>query len=135
MNQADFAGELYSHGKVEEKIWGHVVHVFHNDLAAISYLRVKSGTYCSTHYHKHRYNQFTVVRGKITVEIFKPNKQVEAAFLVPGQTFIVRPQVAHRFVVIESGVVVETYWCDIGGSKRVSIEDIVRLEPGGTLDA
>jgi len=120
---------------IEEKCWGRVAHLFHQeDHAAVSYLEVKAGYRCSRHYHKWRANQFSVVSGCIIVETWDVFGNKYATKLQQGQSLAVPSGVEHRFRVLEDGVVIEVYWMDtIGGF--VSLDDIIRFDEGGLDDA
>lgn len=130
----------------EEKDWGIVEHVFQSSDAAISYLQIRANTFCSIHRHRHRYNQFTVIRGTLHVsdfgdgetpelpgynptQLYIPEKTIK---LERGDSFIVPPDVWHQFVAYVECHVVETYWTI--DNSPVDIDDIDRRTRGGSLD-
>ncbi len=119
----------------EEKVWGSVCHIFQSGQAAVSYLKVNAGFQCSKHKHEQRANQFTVISGKIVVEIWAKRDGtgmlLSSESLQTGESIMVPSTYYHRFRVIESGEVVEIYWGDRGGA--VHIDDIVRLDEGGPI--
>lgn len=115
--------------KMEEKVWGRVLHTFVSEHAAVSYLEVKEGFRCSRHCHKERANLFAVVDGRIVVEEWV-DVGVRRHDLIGGMIHVVPSGVLHRFRVIESGHVVEVYWPDRPGGK-VRMDDIKRLDIGG----
>jgi len=126
----------------EEKNWGRVMHVFASDEVATSCLKVESGQCCSRHYHAQRANMFAVVDGVIAIEEWQYSwkirggeestewKLIKLLRLSKGMSHTVPSGVWHRFRVIESGTIVETYWCDMKGG-HLSHEDIVRDTIGG----
>ena len=116
----------------EQKVWGTVQHIFGNEHAGVSCLVVKLGYRCSIHYHEHRGNLFTVLEGRIVVELFDSGGMiVDSAVLGPGNTLAVPALVTHRFRVLQSGRVVEVYWADRGPVRQ---DDIVRQDEGGEDD-
>jgi mannose-6-phosphate isomerase-like protein (cupin superfamily) len=119
----------------EEKCWGKVYHIFSDPHAAVSVLEVKKGFQCSIHKHEERANQFTVQEGEILVEIWASD-DTEGWFspyhLKPGMTLVVPSGKWHRFIVLESGRLVEVYWPDEGGVCRM--DDIIRRDLGGSTD-
>lgn len=119
----------------EIKCWGSVIHVFASDHAAISCLWVEAGHQCSRHYHVDRANQFTVMSGCIEVEEWDIMGDMITTVLSAGGTHAVPSGRIHRFRVLESGQVVEVYWCDFvnGNEKKVRLDDIVRLDEGGPI--
>jgi mannose-6-phosphate isomerase-like protein (cupin superfamily) len=113
----------------ETKVWGSVRHLFDGPVS-VSVLRVEAGAYCSTHYHRHRFNHFLVVSGALDVVIFNEKLEEIKRVRVPAKSsFAVSTEVIHRFEVIESGHVVETYWTKDGQDTR--LDDIARLAEGG----
>jgi len=120
----------------EAKAWGRVRHLFHTDLAAISYLETQAGYSCSLHRHRERANLFHVVSGKLIVEQFDQPHGSESLRLTNrwrltvGETFVVPSGVYHRFCVHEDAHVIEVYWPDRPGGK-VRLDDIDRMTEGG----
>jgi len=125
----------------EEKCWGKVLHAFHSPDVALSYLEVEAGWQCSTHKHADRINAFVVLSGEIKIDWWgrhEPKGNPSSVIILPsnamGNYCIVPAGVWHRFRVIRSGKVVEIYWPRISGA-RVRLDDIVRLDIGGRIDA
>lgn len=103
--------------------------MFDNANAAVSVLHVEKGGYSSRHFHRERINRFIVVSGEILVETYSTPERLETRnALTAGDVLDVQPNVIHRFSVVESGIVVEVYW----PSAHLSLEDIVRLDEGGS---
>lgn len=122
----------------EDKCWGTVSH---HKVAGIqtSILSVTRDFRCSNHRHIHRHNRFYVITGKIAVVQIDPDlgagdaSVVDVDFVYPGEYLDIPPGVWHRFEVIHSGHVVETYWTTDG--TEVDINDIERLDEGGPIDS
>tara|TARA_R100000005_G_C4985365_1_gene193851 strand:+ start:1111 stop:1551 length:441 start_codon:yes stop_codon:yes gene_type:complete len=121
--------------KHEKKCWGEVVHMFCDQGAAVSHLKVKRGTRCSRHYHEDRANAFYVISGKVVIEEwdttitnYDPSLKT-LKILNAGDHYTVPSTVIHRFRVLEDGEMVEVYWPDRGGTCRA--DDICRLDVGG----
>ena len=119
----------------ETKIWGTVRHLFDDD-ASVSILRVNAGFCCSRHYHIHRWNRFDVIRGCIAVIMYGMNLNgdlivMSRQVLRASEGYPVPPDIIHRFEVIESGIVVETYWTTDG--SPVQADDIKRIDVGSKL--
>lgn len=119
----------------EDKVWGEVTHSLTPD-AMTSILRVNAGFRCSSHCHVHRWNQFQVIHGKIRILVGKKSPldtfvETYQTILGPNMMVQISPGDYHRFEVIESGVIVETYWTMPG--QDLSMHDIVRLDEGGRI--
>lgn len=103
--------------------------MFDNANAAVSVLHVEKGGYSSRHFHRERINRFIVVSGCIAVVTYSlAIEELTRNWLHAGDVMDVPPNVVHRFEVVESGIVVEVYW----PSAHLSLEDIVRLDEGGS---
>ena len=119
----------------EAKVWGSVIHLFDNSVS-VSILRVEAGHCCSRHWHAKRWNRFEVIRGCIDVIIYSLNADgdlivISRQRLRAADGYPVPPNMIHRFEVVESGVVVETYWTTDGSD--VCQDDIHRIDEGGRL--
>ena len=119
----------------ENKVWGVANHLC-VDGAMTSIPSVKEGFRCSNHKHEHRFNKFHIVSGHVRVLISNVQEVEDGRLLCltsydlkPGACLTVEPGYWHRFEVIESGVVVETYWTTDG--SPVDPYDIIRLDQGG----
>lgn len=117
----------------EKKVWGRVAHAFSDDEAAVSVLFLDAGFRCSRHRHRERHNHFFVVSGEITIEEWSSPEypSSRATQLQKGMSYTVPTGVWHRFTVEQSGVVVEVYYPDCGGTVR--LDDIERLDEGGAV--
>lgn len=119
---------------VEEKVWGRVAHVF-VDNYMVSVLEVVKGFRCSKHSHRHRHNVFEVISGALKIVCIKPGVDCtkDEYIVLPGKAFFVEPGIVHWFEVIESGVVVEKYYCTDG--TQPDVNDIDRIGVGGPIDS
>ena len=119
--------------KKETKIWGTVIHSRPTDDIMVTHLDVNKGFRCSKHKHEHRFNHFIVISGRLFIEAWLsgPMKEPTKILVGPGEEVTVAPNTFHRFLVEESGKVIEVYW-----SKKpdLSFEDIVRLDVGGKIE-
>lgn len=120
----------------EEKVWGRVVHQVTLKVIT-SILEVKAGFRCSIHLHRHRWNRFHVMDGCIRV-IRSDGEIADGSYLDLDETLVrsgqvvdIHPDQLHRFEVVESGTVVETYWTTDG--TNVDLDDIERLDEGGPI--
>lgn len=122
----------------ESKVWGFVDHLFNDAHAAVSLLQTVRWTCCSIHKHEERFNSFTVLEGRLVVELFgsedgpKPDPDQRIELTVDNPTLIVEPGVWHRFVVVEGGRVVEVYWPRANGAVRS--DDIQRWTTGSRFN-
>lgn len=107
------------------------MHVFCSPHAAVSYLQVEKGSWCSKHEHAARANVFVCVTA--TISVTEWHGDVTDTFLVrPGESHEVPSKIMHQFSVIESGELIEIYYADRGGV--VQQNDIIRYTIGGRSD-
>jgi dTDP-4-dehydrorhamnose 3,5-epimerase-like enzyme len=123
---------------IEKKCWGEVRHIFDGPVS-VSLLRVEAGTFCSTHYHRKRWNRFFVVSGRVCLRFFasiEPGSNypetTHILILSAGEFFSVPPMQTHSFEVLESGRIVETYWTE--DDSPAEYGDIVRFNVGGRIE-
>ena len=116
----------------ESKVWGRTRCTFHSLHFTRHELETMTGGYCSVHYHGHRLNNFTVVRGRIRV-VVAYGWQIRHYDLHAGMTCSVRAHAVHQFQVLEGGAMVEDYVPD-GPHGVADIGDIHRLSEGGRLN-
>lgn len=117
----------------EQKCWGLTRCIFANEHHSLHELMVVAGFQCSKHRHRERANSFYVDSGRIQVALFNSSGlHFKTHSLGPGQTLEVPSGLTHRFKVIESGRVFETYWPDRGGVVR--LDDIERFDTGGPIN-
>lgn len=114
-----------------DKVWGRTRCLVSSEFYSAHLLDTNAGCYCSAHFHRERANRFICVSGRIAVVEWMPSGTVRTV-LSADMTYDVPSLVLHQFQVLESGLVVEEYWPDRGGTVRD--DDIVRLSTGGTLE-
>lgn len=115
----------------EKKCWGRTREVVVSDFYSKHELEVKSGGYCSLHYHNFRANRFIIQTGRVeVVELYGP--MVKRFMLGPDNRHDVPSLIPHMFIVYENGTMLEEYYSDRGGEVRT--DDIFRIVQGGTLD-
>ena len=117
----------------QTKCWGLTRLIFHNDHHSLHELMVVAGFQCSKHRHADRANSFYVDSGSLQILTYEDASPKHAEFhhVSAGERFEVPSGVWHRFQVLESGRVFETYWPDRGGIVR--LDDIEREDVGGAF--
>jgi len=98
-------------GPRQGKIWGLTqLGFFHNSIEAHA-IHVKKGGFCSCHTHKHKWNRFFVLQGKMAVRIFGDGSEViDETVISVGQITDVPCGVRHEFEALEDTIAVEFYW-------------------------
>jgi len=114
----------------EYKVWGRVKHN-ETEKVMTSILEIDPNFRCSIHHHEHRFNQFHVITGSLTIVCYVKNDRYFKTLKL-GDVYVVPPNIQHYFECREPSVVVETYWTEDG--TPVSINDIVRFDEGGPID-
>ena len=85
---------------------------------------------CSWHSHKHVFNQFFVISGKLEVKTdIGPNGQRNYTTITDGQTFTVPPGVTHEFRTLDRDTIVEEI-----AYEEFDPHDNDRKQLGGDLD-
>jgi len=119
----------------EEKCWGRAWHRFYDEHLGESLLEVNKGWQCSIHWHADRWNSFISTNAVLEIECFgscKNEPSLETStILEPGNSFAVMPKIWHRFRVLESGKIIETYWTNDGSLCK--FDDIIRWDEGGVF--
>lgn len=114
--------------KVQGKVWGETRTLFANSNAEVHMIDITKGGYCSTHYHKTKYNKFIVLSGKLMVTIWKDygsETLQDITVLEPGMECTVEPGDKHKFDALDDTRALEIYYVDL------SANDIVRSDHGG----
>lgn len=110
----------------EEKLWGrnHIIHIDHS--FQICHIFINKGGFCSNHLHTHKWNQFYIVSGKLTVMSYD-SEGMPTGLVVLGPTECIKipPGMNHRFEALEDTQALEIYWSEL------SEHDIVRTDLGG----
>jgi len=112
--------------KIVNKLWG-VERWLHNDKDyCCKILELNPGFQCSLHYHPKKRETFTVVEGRVGLEVVRGfrigNHQHHVYNLLPYQHITLEPYTPHRFWAIESPAKI------VESSTRHDDRDVVRLE-------
>lgn len=108
------------------KVWGETSCLIRNANTELHFIRVTKGGYCSTHLHRHRWNWFFVITGRLEVTVERTDSgTVDHTILKAGQSTKVPPGYMHEFEALEDTVALELYWVEMAGS------DIEREKSGG----
>ena len=116
---------------MDDKVWGKTSCVYRNPTTEFHYIIAKQGGYCSRHKHRHKWNRFLVISGKLLVHYYKPgeDKPVFTYTLPPGSVLDVPPGIEHRFEAGENSQAIEVYW-----TNEIDPSDIERHDSGGVID-
>ena len=114
------------------KNWGYTTGFFRNAVVSAYHLEIRKGGYCSEHKHRHKYNLFYVLSGKLKIKIWReaegypsmPNI-VDVTILERGQISAVPPGFYHKFEALEDTECIEVY------QVLLTEPDIERRKPGG----
>lgn len=80
------------------KVWGVTEVVIATPLFELHKLTIKPQHQCSLHVHRHKWNAFVVVSGRLFIDVAKNNYPlIDVTELAPGQTTAVKPGEHHRF--------------------------------------
>lgn len=123
-----------------EKPWGVCQRIVEDDRLIFDRLLVRQYGFSSLHYHRNMWNRFYVRSGRIAVTVAVGNGGWCIHELSAGSTLEVPSYVRHRFAVLQSGVVWETYRPAIGERTEdgsavnavCKINDIVRFDKNGS---
>lgn len=108
------------------KEWGYTTEFFRNAMVSVHHLEINKGGYCSEHIHKHKYNLFYVISGRLKITIWRENDAEDITVLTAGQASAVSPGFYHKFEALERTECIEVY-------QVLLIEpDIKRRTQGGT---
>lgn len=114
-------------GMIQGKVWGNTRTIFNKNNTMVNYLILDKGhSWCSKHYHSHRYNMFFLISGKVKIYTWKNDYDlVDETILLPEQSTVVDPGERHRFEVLENSIMLEIYWVELDP------RDIIRDDVGG----
>lgn len=108
------------------KIWGETKPLLQTPFVEVHELRLKPGYHCSEHHHRHKWNAFYVVSGRLRIVVEKSGYDlIDATEIGPGEITTVCPGEVHQFDVIQESVALEIYY------PEPLSEDIVRRNCGG----
>jgi mannose-6-phosphate isomerase-like protein (cupin superfamily) len=112
------------------KTWGSSTRVFYDGRLQVEKIRIKAGGYSSIHLHDDKVNQFCVVEGTLTVNIFdETNEVVDVYTLGPTDTCAIDARVRHQFLAETDVSGYEMYWPS--GTNSVRPDDIERFTTNG----
>jgi mannose-6-phosphate isomerase-like protein (cupin superfamily) len=117
---------------IQGKVWGTTQCIFKTDATEAWFINAKKGGYCSEHFHKHKWNRFFVIKGKMNIKIFRNDNDedlIDQTTLGPGQSTDVQPGVFHIFEALEDCQALEIYWVSLDP------DDIERRTHGGMRDS
>ena len=111
------------------KVWGITEPLLQTPLIEIHRLTILPNRQCSLHLHRHKWNCFIVVSGRLIIEVHKSDYDlVDRTELGPDDITTVRPGEKHRFISGRERVrAFEVYY-----PEGLS-EDIVRQDVGGVI--
>jgi len=114
-------------GLIQGKVWGTTRTIFDKNNTIVNYLVLDKGhAWCSKHYHKHRFNMFFLISGKVKIFTWKNDYDlIDETILLPEQGTVVSHGEKHRFEVLENSLMLEIYWVELDP------RDIVREDVGG----
>jgi len=96
------------------KVWGQTECIEANSSCEFHRIDIKKGGTCSKHKHKHKYNGFYVVTGKLLVRVWKNSYDlVDETVVGPGDYCVVAPGEYHQFEALEDTLAFELYWAQL----------------------
>jgi len=112
------------------KVWGTTECAIDSPVNAVHVLHIKPMHRCSIHVHRHKWNAFGVVSGRLFIDVVKADFQgPDVTELGPGDVTTVRPGEFHRFRTgDEPCVAFEWYY------PETLSEDIERRDHGGPVE-
>ena len=79
------------------KVWGYTSEIFRNAIVSAHHLEIKQGGFCSEHRHKHKFNLFYVVSGRLEITIWRDKELKDLTVLSNGQSSAIPPGFYHKF--------------------------------------
>lgn len=114
---------------IQGKVWGQTESLLSNPTLELHRIQYKNNHECSMHCHKHKYNAFYCVSGKLKIVVKKNDYNLtDETILNPGDLCVVPPGEYHKFVGLEDGEALELYW-----AASLEPSDIVRENVGGKI--
>ena len=117
-----------------QKLWGLCWPLLDDYMCYVDRIEVYPTGYCSRHRHANMCNQFTLLSGKLAIITYREG-QVAIDHLNPGETFLVKPGIEHRFFSPGKSTALETYFCLNTPHVVPTRKDIERVDVGGILDS
>lgn len=98
---------------ISGKIWGTTETIEANPSLEFHRIAIKAGGVCSKHIHKHKWNGFYVVSGKLQLSVWKSNYDlIDVTILEAGQYTKIAPGEYHQFEALEDTEAFEIYWVE-----------------------
>lgn len=95
------------------KVWGVTELIESNNSFEFHRIDIRNGGICSKHLHKHKWNGFYVVKGKLLIRVWKNDYElVDETILFPGQYTAVAPGEFHQFEALDETIAFELYWAE-----------------------
>ncbi|MHA1883060.1 MAG: cupin domain-containing protein [Candidatus Thorarchaeota archaeon] len=101
------------------KIWGRNEEIFRNDSVSVNLLTLRKGGVCSWHWHRHKYNTFYVISGKVLIRT-----EYNTTILESGKSMLVPALLKHQFEALEDSQMIEVMYVQYDNS------DIIRERAG-----
>lgn len=99
------------------KAWGETEQILANPSVEFHRIRVKRGKKCSEHKHQSKWNGFYVVKGSLSVRVWKNDYDlIDVTTIGPGQFMQVKPGEYHQFEALEDTDAFELYWAGLDGA-------------------
>jgi len=112
-------------GAIQSKFWGNTQCIFVGPISETHFLTIKKGGFCSKHRHRHKWNRFFLISGKLSIKIYRDEGE-DVTELKEGQFTDVPPDVYHEFNCTEDALCLEIYW-----TNSLDPTDIQRENYGG----
>lgn len=113
--------------------WGRRVVTRRDCYTEVAILYLKPNKRCSWHYHKHKYNQFYVIQGELTIKTdIGPDNQENFTTIKAGQFFTVPPEVTHEFST--GGKFLQDTIIEEIAYVKIDDADIYRKRLGGDVE-
>ena len=119
-------------GPRQGKVWGTTQLIFAYNGVEAHRIEVRKGGFCSTHYHRHKWNRFVVLKGSLMVSIRHENNGVDETVLKSGMITDVPPGTEHWFCAGEDTEAMELYWVELeAGDIERDVEHLGGMTNGG----
>ena len=111
------------------KIWGYNEEIIRTDLFSLNHLHISTGGQCSLHQHKHNYNLFYVVSGRVKITTGFGDVEIGSC-----QNFLVLPGTEHQFEGLEESEVIELVFVKFDPSDidRKTVGKMIRKQSDET---
>jgi mannose-6-phosphate isomerase-like protein (cupin superfamily) len=117
-------------GAVQAKVWGNTQCIFKNSMSETHFLDIKEGGNSSLHCHKHKWNRFFIISGKLEIQFFDSSNNELVLVLKNGDFCDMPPGNWHKFNALTDVQCLETYWID-----EIDHNDIERKNTGFTRES